>query len=108
MAKSKLTAQQLIEKHLKAIKKIKDNEKKKLAQVPLDFATKLEKIWNKKLTEKEYTAIYDLIKQNKTTFDKCITPASTTASNTATTQKSTTSATSGEAKYNATYGTQKK
>lgn len=104
MAKTKLTAQQLIEKHLKAIKKIKDNEKKKLAQVPLDFTKKLEKIWNKTLTEKEYTAIFDLIKQNKTAFDKCITPAS----NTATTQKSTTSATSGEAKYTATYGTQKK
>lgn len=77
MAKSKLTAQQLIEKHLKAIKKIKDNEKKKLAQIPLDFTKKLEKIWNKTLTEKEYTAIFDLIKQNKTAFDKCITQTTT-------------------------------
>jgi len=85
MAKTKLTAQQQIEKHLKAIKKIKENEKKKLAQVPLEFTKKLEKIWNKTLSEKEFTAILDLIKQNKTAFDKCITTStSTTASNNST------------------------
>lgn len=107
MAKSKLTAQQQIEKHLKAIKRIKANEKKKQAQVPLDFAKKIEKIWNKTLTEKEFNAIYDLIKQSKTTFDKCIVSSASSISTntTSTTQKPT--ASSGEAKYNAQYGTKK-
>ena len=99
MAKTKLTAQQLIEKHLKAIKKIKDNEKKKLAQVPLDFTKKLEKMWNKTLNEKEYTAIFDLIKQNKTAFDKCITQTTTTNTTTNTTAKPTQNTTASSNPY---------
>ena len=99
MAKTKLTAQQLIEKHLKAIKKIKDNEKKKLAQVPLAFIKKLEKMSNKTLNEKEYTAIFDLIKQNKTAFDKCITQTTTTNTTTNTTAKPTQNTTASSNPY---------
>lgn len=99
MAKTKLTAQQLIEKHLKAIKKIKENEKKKLSLIPMDFTKKLEKLWNKTLTEKEYTAIFDLIKQNKTAFDKCITQTTTTNTTTNTTAKPTQSTTASNSPY---------
>lgn len=99
MAKTKLTAQQLIEKHLKAIKKIKENEKKKLSLIPMDFTKKLEKMWNKTLTEKEYTAIFDLIKQNKTAFDKCITQTTTTNTTTNTTAKPTQNTTATNSPY---------
>lgn len=78
MAKTQLTKQQKLEKKLKEIAQLKKSIKEDEKKLPLTFGSKVEKIWNKKLTEKEFNAIFDLIKQKKIDFDKCITPVATT------------------------------
>lgn len=84
MAKTKLTTTDKIKKHLQAIKKLKEKEKKENEIAPLNFTKELEKIFAKKLTATDYTNILSAVKNNKSNYATYwkLTPTTTTTTTT--------------------------
>ena len=101
MAKTQLTKQQKLEKKLKEIANLRKSIKEDKKKIPLDFSTKLEKLFGFEFTQKNYNDLYEFIKNNKSSFDKTLpkpsASATTSTSTNTTTQKTTTT--------NTTYGT---
>lgn len=99
MATKKTSKEELLKKKLKEIANLRKSIKEDKKKIPLDFSSKLEKLFGFEFTQKNYNDLYEFIKNNKSSFDKTLPKPSATTSTTTntTTQKTTTS--------NTTYGT---
>ena len=99
MATKKTSKEELLKKKLKEIANLRKSIKEDKKKIPLDFSSKLEKLFGFEFTQKNYNDLYEFIKNNKSSFDKTLpkpSAATSTTTNT-TTQKTTTT--------NTTYGT---
>lgn len=101
MATKKTSKEELLKKKLKEIANLRKSIKEDKKKIPLDFSSKLEKLFGFEFTQKNYNDLYEFIKNNKSSFDKTLPkPSATTSTSTSTnttTQKTTTT--------NTTYGT---
>lgn len=59
--KQKLSTQQLIEKHLSAIKKLKEKEKKENEKALYLFNANMQKFFNKSLTSEDFDNFYNIL-----------------------------------------------